>query len=203
MRCDCLTAFFWKEVWSTRVAWWLSDKDFPKISLFIFSSAYPIKPSPSAFNPSQFHKPFTAETLVAIPFPPSQENPSAPRPFKKASLDMDAPNEDKYVAKYPMPEGGVIKTNGEAMSQQEWDEQCEEGDIAILDSIMKERDLMTIIPEPSSSRKLQYEQFSKMLDDEINRLDERAKKMQEQKDKKETEEEKQKRFEKRYRNTKR
>ena len=39
---------------------------------------------------------------------------------------MDAPNEDKYVAKYPMPEGGVVKTSGgEAMSQQEWDERSE------------------------------------------------------------------------------
>ena len=38
---------------------------------------------------------------------------------------MDAPNEDKYVAKYPMPEGGVIKSSGETMSQQEWDERSE------------------------------------------------------------------------------
>ena len=38
---------------------------------------------------------------------------------------MDALNEDKYVAKYPMPEGGVIKTSGEIMSQQEWDERSE------------------------------------------------------------------------------
>ena len=38
---------------------------------------------------------------------------------------MDAPNEDKYVAKYPMPEGGLIKTGGEPMSQQEWDERVE------------------------------------------------------------------------------
>ena len=114
---------------------------------------------------------------------------------------MDAPNEDKYVAKYTMPEGGVIKTNGEAMSQQEWDEQCEEGDIAILDFILEERAKMTKIPEPSSTRKLQYDQISKMLDEEINRLDERAKKMQEQKDKEELEEEKQKRFEKRVRNS--
>ena len=116
---------------------------------------------------------------------------------------MAAPNEDKYVAKYPMPKGGVIKTNGEAMSQQEWDEQCEEGDIAILDFILKERSLMTKIPEPSSSRKLQYEQISKMLDEELNKLDERAKKRQEQKDNEETEEEKKKRFEKRFGNTER
>ena len=38
---------------------------------------------------------------------------------------MAAPNEDKYVAKYPMPEGGVIKCSGEVMSQQEWDERSE------------------------------------------------------------------------------
>ena len=80
------------------------------------------------------------------------------------------------------------------MSQQEWDDQEEEGDIAILDFIMKERELMTIIPDSFSSRKLQYEQIDKMLDEEINRLDERA----EKKDNEETEEEKKKRFEEKY-----
>ena len=38
---------------------------------------------------------------------------------------MAAPNEDQYVAKYPMPEGGLIKTGGEPLSQQEWDERVE------------------------------------------------------------------------------
>ena len=50
---------------------------------------------------------------------------------------MAAPNEDKYVAKYPLPEGGVIKCSGEVMSQQEEDEQCEGRDKAILDFISK------------------------------------------------------------------
>ena len=93
---------------------------------------------------------------------------------------MDAPNEDKYVAKYSMLEGEVIKSSGEAMSQQEWDEQCEEGDIAILDFIWKERSLdMSKIPEPPSSEKLQREQILEMLDEELNKLDERAKRRQE------------------------
>ena len=38
---------------------------------------------------------------------------------------MAAPNEDQYVAKYPMPEGGLIKTGGEPLSQREWDERVE------------------------------------------------------------------------------
>ena len=50
---------------------------------------------------------------------------------------MAAPSEDQYVTKYPMPEGGVLKYGGEPMSQQEWDEQCEERDIAILDFVCK------------------------------------------------------------------
>ena len=38
---------------------------------------------------------------------------------------MAAPNNDKYIAKYPMPEGWVLKSSGETMSQQEWDERSE------------------------------------------------------------------------------
>ena len=50
---------------------------------------------------------------------------------------MAAPNDDQYVAKFPMPEGGVTKYGGEPMSQQEWDEQCEGRNEAILDFISK------------------------------------------------------------------
>ena len=38
---------------------------------------------------------------------------------------MAAPDNDRYIAKFPMPEGGVIKTGGELMSQKEWDERIE------------------------------------------------------------------------------
>ena len=38
---------------------------------------------------------------------------------------MAAPNNNQYVDKYPMPEGGLIKTGGEPLSQQEWDERVE------------------------------------------------------------------------------
>ena len=38
---------------------------------------------------------------------------------------MAAPDNDRYIAKYPMPEGGLIKTGGERLSQQEWDERVE------------------------------------------------------------------------------
>ena len=57
--------------------------------------------------------------------------------IQETSFDMAAPNEDKYVAKYPLSEGGVIKSSGEPMSQQEWDEQCEEYYIAMLDFVCK------------------------------------------------------------------
>jgi hypothetical protein len=38
---------------------------------------------------------------------------------------MASSDNNRYVAKYPMPEGGLIKTGGELLSQQEWDERVE------------------------------------------------------------------------------
>ena len=38
---------------------------------------------------------------------------------------MAALDNNRYIAKYPMPEGGLIKTGGELLSQQEWDERVE------------------------------------------------------------------------------
>ena len=53
---------------------------------------------------------------------------------------MAAPNNNQYVAKYPMPEGGVIKYGGEPMSQQEWDERvsyCPESYEVVFDYLSR------------------------------------------------------------------